>query len=84
MNQSAIIGGVLLAGFALFLASRNRLSVYGRIMWGAKPASHSGGEITERPKLPSGSTDYEWSDIFKPGEVLENVYEDLMKQLPEF
>jgi len=44
MNQSAIIGGSLLAGFALFLAARNRLSAYGRVMVGSKPATHEGGE----------------------------------------
>lgn len=40
MNQSALIGGALLAGFALFLASQDRLSAYGRVLWGSKPASH--------------------------------------------
>lgn len=48
MNQSAVLGGALLAGFALFIASRNRLTTYGRVLWGAKPESHAGGE-TETP-----------------------------------
>lgn len=41
MNQSAIIGGSLLAGFVLFLAARNRLSAYAGVLWGGKPATHS-------------------------------------------
>jgi len=41
LNQSAIIGGTLLAGFALFLSARDRLGAYGRILWGAKPAAHN-------------------------------------------
>lgn len=44
MNQSALIGGALLAGFAMFLASRDRLSAYGRVLWGDKPAAHSEGD----------------------------------------
>ena len=55
MNQSALIGGTLLAGFALFIASRNRLSVYGRILWGDKPAAHSQDESTA-PKEDDGFT----------------------------
>lgn len=47
MSQSAVIGGALLAGFVLFLAARNRLTVYERVLWGAKsapaPAAKSGG-----------------------------------------
>lgn len=37
MNQSALTAGALLAGFALFLTARDRLSVYGAVLWGAKP-----------------------------------------------
>lgn len=48
MNQSALIGGALLAGFALFLASQNRLSAYSSVLWGDKPAAHQ-----EADKSPS-------------------------------
>lgn len=41
MNQSTLIGGALLAAFALFITSRSRLSSYGRILWGEKPDAHS-------------------------------------------
>lgn len=43
MNQSAILGGALLAGFVLFLAARDRLTVYERVLWGAKPDAHQTG-----------------------------------------
>lgn len=51
MNQSALIGGALLGAFALFIASRNRLSTYGRVLWGAKPASHD--TPASEPKSPT-------------------------------
>lgn len=65
MNQSALIGGALLAGFGLFLASRNRLPAYGRIMWGAKPASHDTASEEKSPTagiLP-GTTEFDPLDI---------------------
>lgn len=43
MNQSAIIGGALLAGFAMFLASQDRLSAYARVLFGDKPGTHGAG-----------------------------------------
>lgn len=68
MNQSALIGGALLAGFALFIASRNRLSVYGRVLWGAKPDSHNeAAQEQEAEKALPGPLDmlrnYGHSDI---------------------
>lgn len=88
MNQSALIGGALLAGFALFITSRNRLSTYGRILWGAKPSTHSeGGEVSsdvpiaEREKTEKGLTDYKWMDILTPIDVLEQVWRDMQDDL---
>lgn len=88
MNQSAIIGGALLAGFALFVTSRNRLSTYGAIMWGAKPAGHgetlsSNTPISDRPKLPGGGTDYVWGDLLDPAKVLSQVYDDMTDQFEQ-
>ena len=62
MNQSALIGGALLAGFALFIASRDRLTTYGRILWGAKPASHN----------TPAETPAESSSIVGPGSLLDD------------
>ncbi len=33
------MGGALLAGFVLFITARDRLSVYGAVLWGAKPGA---------------------------------------------
>lgn len=52
MNQSALIGGALLAGFALFLAARDRLTVYGSVLWGAKPGSGEPAPSTAVQPLP--------------------------------
>lgn len=43
LNQSTLIGGALLAAFVLFITSRDRLSSYGRILWGEKPEAHAPG-----------------------------------------
>lgn len=45
MNQSALVGGALLAGFVLFIAARDRLTVYGNVLFGA-PAAASGAPTT--------------------------------------
>lgn len=60
MNQSALTAGALLAGFALFLAARDRLSTYGAILWGA--AAPSGDKPLDRgtskpvPSVLTGQT----------------------------
>lgn len=41
MNQSALIGGALIAGFVLWVARQDRLSSYARVFFGAKPEAHS-------------------------------------------
>lgn len=69
MNQSALIGGALLAGFALFIASRDRLTTYGRILWGAKPDSHSSTDESS-----SGSV---------ANNIAGNVFGDWAKDLGE-
>ncbi len=53
MNQSALVGGALLAGFALFLASRDRLSVYGAVLWGAKPAGGAAPDPKDAGNVPA-------------------------------
>lgn len=42
----------MVAGFALFLASRDRLSAYARILWGDKPESH----VQQEPQGEDGYT----------------------------
>lgn len=49
MNQSAIIGGTLIASFVLFLTARDKLSTYGRVLWGAKPDSHVAADADTSP-----------------------------------
>lgn len=51
MNQSAVIGGALLAGFVLFLAARDRLSTYAHIFWASDP--HGAGA----PVKPEAKSD---------------------------
>jgi hypothetical protein len=74
MNQSALIGGALLVGFALFLASRDRLSAYSRVLWGSKPAAHQ-----EAAKSPSDEA--AGFDIMDPlgdwGYSLPEIVDDL-------
>lgn len=62
MNQSAFIGGALLAGFVLYLAANNRLQTYAAVLWGAtnsalpteaagatgvSGSTHGGGSVTD-------------------------------------
>lgn len=65
MNQSAIIGGALLGGFALFLAARDRLSVYGRVLWGDKPAAHNSAATSS--ESATGET-----PLIGPGSILDD------------
>lgn len=61
MNQSALIGGALIAGFVLFLARQNRLSAYAGVFFGDKPATHS---TTASPATTAGGiTLPSYSDI---------------------
>jgi hypothetical protein len=39
VTQSAYIGGALVAGFALFLAARGRLTTYAAVLWGQGDAA---------------------------------------------
>ena len=75
MNQSAIIGGALLAGFALFIASRDRLSVYGRVLWGAKPEAHATGSNPETPAVGGA--------IVGPGSILDDWGPNIDLHLPD-
>lgn len=45
MNQSALIGGALLAGFVLFLAARDRLTVYGDVLFAGQAAAPQGANV---------------------------------------
>lgn len=44
MSQSAFTVAILLAGFVLFLAAKNRLNTYSAVLWGdTKAPSPAGG-----------------------------------------
>lgn len=44
MSQSAFTAAILLAGFLLFLAAKNRLNTYSAVLWGnTKAAAPTGG-----------------------------------------
>lgn len=45
MNQSALVTGALLAGFVLFLAARDRLTVYGDVLFGSAAAAPGGANV---------------------------------------
>lgn len=50
MSQSTFVGAVLVIGFVLWLAAKDRLIVYENVLWGAKSAApaasgSSGGGI---------------------------------------
>lgn len=78
MNQSAILSASLLAAFGLFIASRERLPVYARILWGDKPASHS-----EQPQ-EGGETSGDQSDEFTFGDLFRPFgYLDALPDVPE-
>lgn len=75
MNQSATLAAALLAAFGLFIASRERLPVYARVLWGNKPASHS-----ETPQAEGDQSDsFEFGDLFRPFGYL-----DALPDLPDF
>jgi hypothetical protein len=63
MNQSAILAASLLAGFGLFVASRDRLPVYARILWGEKPGTHS------EPQQDKSEDTLGFGDAFKGFEL---------------
>ena len=77
MNQSAIIGGALLAGFAMFLASRDRLSVYSRVLWGDKPAA---GTATPEKEADSALGGFGF-DIPSPGDLLGDLESYIDREL---
>lgn len=75
MNQSAILAAAIIAGFGLFIASRNRLPVYARILWSDKPGAHQEPEESKSedtlgfgdafkdfdlPSLPDFIPDFNW------------------------
>lgn len=72
MNQSAILTSATVAGFALFLASRDRLSLYARTLWGDKPGSHS------QPTEKEDGFGFDFGDVFKQFELPD------LPELPEF
>ena len=63
MNQSAILAAALLAGFGLFIASRDRLPVYARILWGDKPGTH------QEPEETNSDDTLGFGDAFKDFEL---------------
>lgn len=81
MNQSATLAAFILAGFGLFIASRDRLSVYARILWGDKPGTHTAAkQVTQDDAdggtfpnwtLPGTIEDMTDSDF---GKVLSDIY----------
>ncbi len=75
MNQSAILTGALIGGFVLFLAARDRLPVYARILWGDKPGTHSEASEGEKPKEDG----FTFGDAFKPFGYL-----DALPDIPNF
>lgn len=64
MNQSAILTGALIGGLVLFLAARDRLPVYARILWGDKPKTHGKAEEGEQSSENNGKLD--WGDLVRP------------------
>lgn len=76
MNQSAIIAAAIFAGFGLFVASRDRLPLYARILWGEKPGSYA--------SVPGGSEeeDDHFFGEFTPFGQIERALPKL--DLPEF
>lgn len=57
MDQSAIIAAVVLAGFILYLAAKNRLTAYTAVLWGPTaaplPSLGSGSPSGGSPIAPS-------------------------------
>jgi len=45
MSQSSYITAMLLAGFIIFVAAKNRLSTYTAILWGATTAPKPSGGL---------------------------------------
>ena len=59
MNQSAILAASLLAGFGLFIASRDRLPLYTAILWGEKP----GAVEADEPSMIEETLGFELPDL---------------------
>ena len=78
MSQSALIGGALLAGFALFVTARNRLPVYGAILWGT-PTGHAPEPVSPTAGVIPGTGGFDPMDIL--GDYGIGVG-DLLKHLP--
>lgn len=57
MDQSSFIAAILLAGFILFLAAKNRLGTYTAVLWGntSAPLPTVGGNSASGP-IP-------WKDV---------------------
>lgn len=43
MSQSALLVGLLAAGFLMYLAAKGRLTTYTGVLWGPAPKDNSGG-----------------------------------------
>lgn len=43
MSQSTYVGAILVVGFILWLAAKDRLVVYENVLWGAKSAPPASG-----------------------------------------
>lgn len=80
MNQSAILAASLLAGFGLFVASRDRLPVYARILWGEKPGTHSEGTQSEGEE---SGVDSDWFSDWGPFGQAENYMRRGELELPD-
>lgn len=66
MNQSAVIGGSLIAGFVLFLMAQDKLPTYARVLWGDKPASHNPADAGTSPTqgiIPGTDDDFDPLDV---------------------
>lgn len=75
MNQSAILAASLLAGFGLFIASRDRLPLYAAILWGEKP----GTAPADEPSMIEETLGFELPDLSDLtddgfGKVLADIY----------
>lgn len=85
MNQSALIGGALIAGFVLWIARQDRLSSYARVFFGSKPDAHATGPA--HPGLP-GQTDPgqvpSVNDFIQMGKDLAQGAHDLIPAIPGF
>jgi hypothetical protein len=56
MSQSTFIVGALIAGFVLYLAMKNRLSVYTGVLWGNTAAATPGSGSSASSGSSTAST----------------------------